>query len=177
MKIGIRFSHNIPLMSIGSLEGTIMNLWGKTEYWVSKDPMNDTLSTWFSFFIVQQDNQWRFDYRSNCKYSRDEDQQILGDLLGKANRAIMQMEVADLSQEFNALNAREPYIFGGLFSRMNEHYYPIFESKDQSLIFAEMREKLRSSLTSNEIESDEHLKSFVFQTPLETIFVNDSSST
>jgi hypothetical protein len=174
MKIGIRFSDTIPVMSIGSLEGIIMNLWGRAEYIVNNDPMNDTLSTWFRFFIVQEENEWKFDYRSNCQYSDEEGQQIFDNLLGKANQAIVHKKETDLSHEFNALNIREPYSFGGLFSQMNEHYYPGFESKDQNGIFSEMREKLRSSLTLDEIESDEHLKSFVFQTPLETIFVDTS---
>ena len=177
MKVAITFSDGIPSLSVWSLQGTIMLLWGRTEHIVSKDPMNDTISTWFNFFIERKAGGWRFDYRSNCKYSRDEDQRILLNLLNKANQAIMQNQATDLSQEFNALNMIEPYSIGGLFSRMDERYEPVIDNKDYNRVMAEMREKLKSNITVDEIESDEHLKSFVFQIPLETIWVDETSNT
>ena len=175
MRVGISFAGTIPVLSIGDLEGTILVLWGRTQHIVSKDPMNDTLSTWFNFFIEQEGNSWNFGYKSNCEHTLEEDRRVIDNLLGKANRAIVEKKATDLSDEFNALNSIEPYSFGGLFSLMDERHEPAFGNKDPNQMLVEIREKLRNGLTVVEIESDEHLKSFVFQNPLETIWVADSS--
>jgi len=180
MKIGITFTDDKPVMSIGGLEGIIMILWGRTEHTVSKNPMDDTISTSFRFFIMQEGNEWRFDYQSNCKYTRDEDRRVIDDLLAKANQAIIEKNATNLSHEFNALNDIEPYGFGGLFRQMNERHAPKFESGSYAQSYNEavvkMRQELRNHLQLEEIESDEHLKSFVFQIPLETIWVDETSS-
>ena len=162
-------------MSIGDLQGTVMRLSGRTEHIVSKDPINDTLSTWFQFSIVQEDYGWKFDYKSNCQFTREEDKKMIDDLLTKAKRAIIEKKVVDLSQEFNALDNIEPYNFDGLFRRVSDSDEPEYRAWNQQL--EEMRERLRNSLSSDEIESDKHLKSYVFQTPLETIWIDDNSGT
>lgn len=179
MKVSITFTDGKPVMSIGGLEGMLMILWGRTEHIVSRNPMDDTLSTTFRFFIAQEGNGWRFDYKSNCKYTHDEDRKVIDDLLAKANGAIIKKRTTDLSREFNALNNLEPYDFGGLFSQMNERRSPKFENDSYAESYneaiAKMREELESRLTRNVIESDEHLNSFVFQIPLETICVDDTT--
>ena len=177
MKVSITFTDDKPVMSIGGLHGTLMMLSGRTEHIVSKDPMNDTLSTWIHFSIVQEDNGWKFDYQSNCQYTREEDKRVIDDLLAKAKRAIIEKKTTDLSREFNALDNMQPYNFVGLYRRVNDHHEPFQEYHTWNQQLAEMRERLSSSLSPDEIESDKHLKSFVFQTPLETIWADLSSGT
>ena len=108
-------------------------------------------------------------------YSQDYENKVLENLLTKANHAIERKETVDLPKEFNELNKLEPYTFSGLFTQMDKRHNPIFESKDINQALTEMREKLKSRLTLNEIESDEHLRNFVLQVPLETIWVDDTS--
>ena len=175
MKIGIAFSGNVPKITIYGLSGILLSLLGRIETIVSKDPTVDTLAVWFHFFIEQRDKGWQFDYRSNCKYTSKEKIEILQNILDKANRAIAQKKAADLSQEFHALNSMEPYSFGGLYSQMNELYGPVFSNRDPNQDIEDMREILKSSMTLNEIESDEHMKNFVLQNSLKIIRVDESS--
>lgn len=126
MKVEIVFVKGEPKMSIYGLEGIVVHLSGRTEYIVSKNPMADTLATWFNFFIEKCDQGWIFGYKSNCKYTRDDAKRILSDLVDKANKAIKEKQAIDLSQEFDALDQNvEPYVFGGLFAQMNERYAPV----------------------------------------------------
>ncbi len=175
MKVSITFSGGTPHISIGGLEGVLLVLWGRTIHVISKDPTDDTLSTWIDFFIEQEGNGWRFDYRSNRVFVQEGENSVMGNLLTKANQAITQKRVMDLSQEFNALNILEPFVFGGLFARMSERHNPIYESEDHNLALAKMREELRIRLTLNEIESDEHLRNFVLQLPVQPIWVDHTS--
>ena len=175
MKIGITFSGNVPKITIYGLSGILLSLSGRTEIIVSKDPTVDTLAVWFHFFIEKIDNDWHFDYRSNCKYTSKEKIDILQNILDKANQAIAQKKAVDLSQEFHALNIVEPYSFGGLYSQMNERYGPVFANEEPNQDIEDMRETLKRTMTPIEIESDEHIKSFVLQIPLEIIWVDESS--
>lgn len=175
MKINITFQDNKPKLSIYGLEGVLLQLWGRTEHIVSKDPMADTISTWFSFFIEQADNNWKFSYKSNCDYIQEERKRVLRNLLDKANQAIVQKQPVDLSQEFDSLDQIvEPYTFGGLFAQMNERHVPVSANADLNLDIAEMREILKRSMTADELETDEHLKSFVFQIASEIIWVDET---
>ena len=176
MKVGIIFSGNTPHISIGSLEGVLLLLWGRTIHVISKNPNDDTIGTWLNFFIEQEHIGWRFDYRSNRVFAQETEKTVMETLLNRANQAIAQMKAIDLSQEFDALNILEPFVFGGLFARMDERHNPIFESKDRNQALAKMREELRIHLAPNEIESDEHLKTFVLQLPVEPIWVDHTSS-
>jgi hypothetical protein len=177
MKVEIAFVNGEPKMSIYGLEGVVMHLYGRTEYIVSKDPMTDTLSTWFHFFIEKSNQSWTFGYKSNCEYTRDDAKRILRDLVNKANKAIKEKQSIDLSQEFNALdNNVEPYIFGGLFAQMNERYVPVSLYGDLNQDIAKMRETLRKGMTAEQLEADEHLKNFVYQIPSEIIWVDDTKT-
>ncbi len=177
MKINIVFKGNEPKFSIYGLEGVLLLLWGRTEHIVSKDPLADTLSTWFHFFIVESENSWKFSYESNCDYTQEARKRVLRDLLDKANQAITWKQPVDLSPEFNALDQIvEPYIFGGLFAGMNERHAPISAHADLNVDIAEMREILKRTMTTEELAVDEHLKNFVSQTSAETIWVDETST-
>ncbi|MFT3894059.1 MAG: hypothetical protein QM730_20710 [Anaerolineales bacterium] len=181
MKASITFSDDMPKISIGGLDGVLMHLWGRTEHIFSKDPTDDTIATWFNFFIEQKVDGWSFNYRSNRVFSQDDENRVLENLLAKANQAIAHREAIDLSQEFNALNSIEPYRFGGLFTRMDDRHNPIFENKgdynkDYDDARAKLREELKVHLTPSEIGLDEHLRNFILQIPLETIWVDHTST-
>src|ERR1041384_4303851 len=176
MKVDITFSGDTPQISVGGLEGVLLILWGRTIHVISKDPTDDTLSTWLDFFIEPEGNSWRFNYRSNRVFAQELESRVMENLLTKANQAIAQKKVMDLSNEFNALNDLEPYTFGGLFARMDERHNPIFKSKDRNEALTKMREELKIRLALDEIESDEHLRNFVLQIPVKAIWVDHTSS-
>jgi hypothetical protein len=181
MKASITFTGNIPKISIGGVDGVLMHLWGRTEHVFSKDPTDDTIATWFNFFVEQEDDDWSFNYRSNRVFSQDDENRVLENLLAKANQALADKKTMDLSQEFNALNSIEPYTLGGLFTQMDSRHNPIFENKgDYNESYndarAKVREELKVRLTSSEIESDEHLRNFVLQIPREIIWVDHTST-
>jgi hypothetical protein len=176
MKVNLIFRDGEPRLAIYGLEGVIVSLYGRTVHVISKDPWEDDLSTSTYFFVEQQNHLWRFGSQSNCRYSQAAHNFIFNALLDKANQALAQAQPTDLSQEFTALNQIEPFCFGGLFPRMNEQHYPIFEHAGTNLDFDEMREKLKQSMTPEEIEADEDLQNFVYQIPVETILVDETAA-
>lgn len=177
MKVEIVFVDDEPKMSIYGLEGIVISLFGRTEYIVSNNPMADTLSTWFDFFIEKSDDGWMFGYKSNCEYTQDDARRILGDLVNKSNKAIKEKRSIDLTQEFDALDKNvEPYNFVGLFAKMNERFSPISLHGDINQDILEMREFLRKCMSVEQLEFDEHIKNFVFKTPAETIWVDATST-
>jgi hypothetical protein len=172
MKVNLTFNDDCPRLSIYGLEGTILKLSGRTVYIVTQDI---DLSARLFFFVEQQENGWQFCFRSNAHYSQSE-MVIINNLLDKANQAIVQKQSVELSQEFNAIDKFEPYDFGGLFTKFTERYDPIFECHDPNLGIEKMRKKLETSMSTEEIQADAHLRQFINNAPSEIIWIDSSNA-
>ena len=158
------FKDSSPKLSIYGLEGILLELSGRT---VTPAGTEIDLISTYSFFVEQTQNAWRFGCRSNIEFL-GENKRIFNNILDKANKAIAQRHSTDLSQEFNALHKIDPYDIVGLFTQMNERYGPI----DKHHGGESMREKLRNSATSEEIQADQHLKRFIENSPTSIISID-----
>jgi hypothetical protein len=174
MKINIIYYEDEPKISWYQLKGVLLQLFGRTAHIISKDPMTDDLSCWYIFFIEQQNNNWRFGYKSNCKFTLEYDMLILNNLLDKANQALAQKCSMDLSQEFIALDRIEPYSFGGLFERMNASHQPDYDNQNPNRDLDSMREILRNNTKPEEVEADVRLKNFILGIPDEILFIDET---
>ncbi len=178
MKVEIVFVNDKPKMSIYGLEGVLLELDGRPEYIVRKDPQADTLAAWFKFFIERDGHNWSFGYKSNYSDNREKQKRILSELLDKANGAIKRRTSVDLSREFDAFNEEiEPFVFSGLFAQMNERYHPISLYEDLNQDIDQMRAFIKENVYPEQLEKDEHIYNFVNQIPVEIIWVDDTEKT